>query len=149
MRIDSIVADPAPPGQLVIGQGDGLDVAHKLLFGDKPGLFECHRAGDIEAEVPRDSGTVELTIELVLAQERISAMKTAKGGGETVSLEPGTPHTIHPWREAAWSATLSITSRYSYPIRGWVSSINSEGSSNYNDISGQGSGPARSDHGQG
>jgi hypothetical protein len=29
MKIDSIMAHPAPPGQLVIGQGDGLDAAHK------------------------------------------------------------------------------------------------------------------------
>jgi hypothetical protein len=68
MKIDSVIANPAQPGQPVIVQGDRLDAEHKLLFGDKPVFF-------------------------------------------------------------------GINSMYSRS-RDWVSSIDSEGSNNYNDISG-------------
>jgi hypothetical protein len=46
MKIDSVIANPAPPGRLVIVQGDGLDAAHKLLFGDKPVPFKINSAGN-------------------------------------------------------------------------------------------------------
>ena len=44
MKIDSVTASPAPPGQLLIVQGEGLDAAYKLPFGDRPALFEINSA---------------------------------------------------------------------------------------------------------
>jgi hypothetical protein len=63
MKIDKIITNPAPPGQLVIIQGDGLDATHKLLFGSEPVPFKINSAGSVEAEVPHGSGTVEVTVE--------------------------------------------------------------------------------------
>jgi polyhydroxyalkanoate synthesis regulator phasin len=42
--------------QLVIIEGDGLDPAHKVLFGDKRVPFKVNSAGNIEAEVSRGWG---------------------------------------------------------------------------------------------
>jgi IPT/TIG domain len=62
MKIDSIVTNPAPPGQPVIIQGDGLDAADKLLFGDEPVPFKVNSTGGLETNVPSGSGTVEVTV---------------------------------------------------------------------------------------
>lgn len=64
MKIDSVIANPASPGQPMIVQGDGWDTAHKLLFGDKPVPCRDNNAGDSETEISCGSGTVEVTIEL-------------------------------------------------------------------------------------
>ncbi|MDQ3763556.1 MAG: IPT/TIG domain-containing protein [Actinomycetota bacterium] len=64
MKIDKIITNPAPSGQPVIIQGDGLDAAHKLLFGDESVPFKVNSTGSIEANVPSASGTVEVTVEL-------------------------------------------------------------------------------------
>ena len=64
MKIDGFMTNPAPPGQLVITQGDGLDAAHKLLFGGKPVPFKVNSAGNLETEISRGSGAVEVPIEL-------------------------------------------------------------------------------------
>lgn len=63
MRIDSITTNPAPPGQPMIIQGDGLAAAEKLLFGDEPVPFKVNSTGSIEANVPHGSGTVDVTVE--------------------------------------------------------------------------------------
>jgi IPT/TIG domain len=64
MKIDSITTNPAPPGQPVIIQGDGLDAAEKVLFGDESVPFKVNSTGSIEANVPSGSGTVDVTVEL-------------------------------------------------------------------------------------
>ncbi|MGH3835604.1 MAG: IPT/TIG domain-containing protein [Pseudonocardiaceae bacterium] len=64
MKIDSIITSPAPPGQPVIIQGEGLDAAERLLFGSEPVPFKVNSTGSIEAEVPDGSGTVDVTVEL-------------------------------------------------------------------------------------
>ncbi len=64
MKIDNIITSPAPPGQPVIIQGDGLDAAEKLLFGDESVPFKVNSTGSIEATVPNGSGTVDVTVEL-------------------------------------------------------------------------------------
>lgn len=64
MKIDSVVTNPAPPGQLVIIQGEGLSDAQKLLFGDESVPFTVNSTGSIETEVPPGSGTVEVAVEL-------------------------------------------------------------------------------------
>ena len=64
MKIDSIITNPAPPGQPVIIQGDGLDAADKLLFGDESVPFKVNSTGSIETTVPDGSGTVDVTVEL-------------------------------------------------------------------------------------
>jgi uncharacterized protein YfaP (DUF2135 family) len=64
MKIDDIITNPAPPGQPVIIQGEGLDAAEKLLFGDESVPFKVNSTGSIEATVPHGSGTVDVTVEL-------------------------------------------------------------------------------------
>ena len=63
MKIDAIITNPAPPGQLLIIQGEGLDAAHKLLFGNEPVPFKINSTGGIETEAPNGSGEVEVTAE--------------------------------------------------------------------------------------
>jgi hypothetical protein len=40
MRIDSVLPNRASPGQSVIIQGDGLEAAEKVLFGDQESLLK-------------------------------------------------------------------------------------------------------------
>jgi hypothetical protein len=63
MKIDKIITNPAPPGQLVIIEGNGLDAADKLYFGDEPTAFTVNSTGSIETTIPSGSGTVEVTVE--------------------------------------------------------------------------------------
>jgi uncharacterized protein YfaP (DUF2135 family) len=63
MKIDTIITDPAPPGQLIIIRGEGLEGAQKLLFGNESVPFNINSTGSIEAEVPQGSGKVEVTVE--------------------------------------------------------------------------------------
>ena len=63
MKIDKVITNPAPPGQLVIIQGEGLDGAQKLLFGNESVPFKVNSTGSIETEVPHGSGTVEVAVE--------------------------------------------------------------------------------------
>jgi hypothetical protein len=63
MKIDNIITSPAPPGQPVIIQGEGLDAAHKLLFGNDSVPFKINNTGGIETEVPPGSGSVEVSVE--------------------------------------------------------------------------------------
>jgi hypothetical protein len=64
MKIDSITPSSALPDTPVLIKGDGLDAADKLLFGDEPVPFKVNNTGSLEANVPRGSGTVEVTVEL-------------------------------------------------------------------------------------
>ena len=64
MKIDKVITNPAPPGQLVLIQGEGLDGAQKLLFGDESVPFKVNSTGGIETEVPHGSGTVVVAVEL-------------------------------------------------------------------------------------
>ncbi|MGQ0718166.1 MAG: IPT/TIG domain-containing protein [Pseudonocardiales bacterium] len=64
MKIDSIITNPAPPGQPVIIKGDGLDAAKQLLFGNEPVPFKVNSTGGIETNVPDGSGTVDVTVEM-------------------------------------------------------------------------------------
>jgi hypothetical protein len=63
MKIESDIANPVPLGRLVIIQGDGVDAAHKLLFGDKPVPIKINETRTIETGVPPSSGMVEVAIE--------------------------------------------------------------------------------------
>lgn len=63
MKIDNVIANPAPSGQLIIIQGDGLGEAQKLLFGGESVPFSVNSTGSIETEVPAGSGTVEVAVE--------------------------------------------------------------------------------------
>ncbi|HEX4100739.1 MAG: IPT/TIG domain-containing protein [Pseudonocardiaceae bacterium] len=62
MRIDSVLPDRASPGQSVIIQGDDLETAKKIFFGDQEVPFEID-GGSLVVEVPDGSGTVEVTVE--------------------------------------------------------------------------------------
>ncbi|HEY3691877.1 MAG TPA: IPT/TIG domain-containing protein [Pseudonocardiaceae bacterium] len=62
MRIDSVLPNRASPGQSVIIQGDGLEAAEKVLFGDQEVSFEVN-GETLVAEVPDGSGPVEVTVE--------------------------------------------------------------------------------------
>ncbi|MGH3693518.1 MAG: IPT/TIG domain-containing protein [Pseudonocardiaceae bacterium] len=63
MKIDKIITNPAPPGQLVIIEGDGLASADKLHFGGEPTPFKVNSTGSIETTIPSGSGTVEVIVE--------------------------------------------------------------------------------------
>lgn len=63
MKIDSIITSTAPPGQLVLIQGEGLQAARKVLFGDEPVPFKVNSTGGIELTVPSGSGTVDVSVE--------------------------------------------------------------------------------------
>jgi IPT/TIG domain len=63
MKIDKIVTDPAPPGQLVLIQGEGLEGAHKVVFGDEPVPFKVNSTGSLEVTVPSGSGRVDVVVE--------------------------------------------------------------------------------------
>ena len=63
MKIDKIVTDPAPPGQLVLIQGEGLEAADKVVFGNESVPFKVNSTGSIEVTVPSGSGTVEVAVE--------------------------------------------------------------------------------------
>jgi len=63
MKIDKIITNPAPPGQLVIIEGDGLAAADKLHFGGEPIPFKVNSTGGIETTIPSGSGTVEVAVE--------------------------------------------------------------------------------------
>jgi len=45
-------------------KGDGLDGAHKLLFGGESVPFKVNSTGTLEADAPSGSGTIEVTAEL-------------------------------------------------------------------------------------
>jgi hypothetical protein len=62
MRIDSVLPNRTSPGQSVIIQGDGLEAATKVLFGDQEASFELD-GETLVAEVPDASGEVEVTVE--------------------------------------------------------------------------------------
>ena len=62
MRIDSVLPNRASPGQSVIIQGDGLEAAEKVLFGDHEASFEVD-GETLVAEVPDGSGSVEVTVQ--------------------------------------------------------------------------------------
>ncbi len=63
MKINKIITNPAPPGQLVIIEGDELDTAEKLHFGDKTIPFKVNSTGGMETTIPDGSGTVEVSVE--------------------------------------------------------------------------------------
>jgi hypothetical protein len=63
MKIDKIITNPAPPGQLVLIEGDGLEDADKLHFGDESIQFKVNSTGSIETTIPSGSGTVDVTVE--------------------------------------------------------------------------------------
>jgi hypothetical protein len=62
MRIDSVLPNRASPGQSVIIQGDGLEAAEKVFFGDQEVSFEVD-GETLVAEVPDGSGSVEVTVQ--------------------------------------------------------------------------------------
>lgn len=62
MRIDSILPNRVSPGQSVIIQGEDLDAATKISFGDQEVSFEVD-GETLVVEVPDGSGTVEVTVE--------------------------------------------------------------------------------------
>ncbi|MFY9808298.1 MAG: IPT/TIG domain-containing protein [Pseudonocardiaceae bacterium] len=63
MQIDSITPKSALPNTPVIIKGDGLDAVDKLLFGGEPVPFKVTKTGNIEANVPSGSGTLDVTAE--------------------------------------------------------------------------------------
>lgn len=63
MKIDKIITNPAPPGQLVIIEGDDLEAAEKLHFGDESIPFNINSTGGMETTIPNGSGTVEVIAE--------------------------------------------------------------------------------------
>lgn len=62
MRIDSILPNQAPPGQSVIIQGDDLETAERVLFGDQDASFEVDGLV-LLVNVPDGSGPVDVTVE--------------------------------------------------------------------------------------
>lgn len=64
MKIESITPDSALPGTRLLINGEGLDTASKLLFGNEPVAFNVSGTGSIDADVPSGSGTVEVMFEL-------------------------------------------------------------------------------------
>ena len=63
MKINKIITNPAPPGQLVMIEGDDLEGADKLYFGNETIPFKINSTGSIETTIPNGSGTVEVTVE--------------------------------------------------------------------------------------
>lgn len=61
MRVDSVLPNRASPGHSVIIQGDGLETAEKVFFGDQEVSF--HVDGEVLVVVPEVSGAVEVIIE--------------------------------------------------------------------------------------
>jgi hypothetical protein len=62
MRIDSIIPAQVSSGQSVIIQGEGLDTATKVFFGEHESSFEVD-GQTLVVPVPDSSGTVEVTVE--------------------------------------------------------------------------------------
>lgn len=62
MRIDSVLPNRTSPGQSVIIQGDGLEAAEKVVFGDDEVCFNVD-GETLVADVPDASGTVGVTVE--------------------------------------------------------------------------------------
>ena len=62
MRIDSILPNRVSPGQSVIIQGDGLETAVKVFFGDQEASFDVD-GETLVVPVPDGSGTVDVTVE--------------------------------------------------------------------------------------
>jgi IPT/TIG domain len=62
MRIDSVLPSRTSPGQSVIIQGDGLETAEKMFFGDDDVRFNVDGA-TLVADVPDASGPVGVTVE--------------------------------------------------------------------------------------
>jgi hypothetical protein len=62
MRIDSVLPSRTSPGQSVIIQGDGLEAAEKVVFGDVEVRFNVD-GGSLVADVPDASGPVGVTVE--------------------------------------------------------------------------------------
>jgi len=62
MRIDSVLPDRASSGQSVIIQGDALETATKVFFGDQEVSFEID-GETLVVQLPYGLGTVEVTVE--------------------------------------------------------------------------------------
>jgi hypothetical protein len=72
MQIDSILPDQAPPGQTVIIQGEDLETAEKVFFGDQEASFDVD-GQTLLVTVPDGAGTVEVTVEGVDGQNDLSS----------------------------------------------------------------------------
>ncbi|MDQ3904269.1 MAG: IPT/TIG domain-containing protein [Actinomycetota bacterium] len=62
MKINSVTPNSALPDTPVMITGEGLDAASTLYFGDQSVPFKVSGTGNIEANVPDGSGTVEVTV---------------------------------------------------------------------------------------
>lgn len=62
MRIDSVLPNQAPPGQSVIIQGEDLEAAEKVFFGDQEASFDVD-GQTLLVQVPDGSGAVDVTVE--------------------------------------------------------------------------------------
>jgi IPT/TIG domain len=62
MRIDSVMPTRVSPGQSVIIQGEGLETATRVFFGEQEVSFDVD-GQTLVVPVPDSSGTVELTVE--------------------------------------------------------------------------------------
>jgi IPT/TIG domain-containing protein len=62
MRIDSILPNLASPGQSVVIQGENLEAAKRVFFGDQETTFEVD--GEVLlVKVPDGSGAVDVMVE--------------------------------------------------------------------------------------
>ena len=74
MRIDSIMPTRVSPGQSVIVQGEGLETATRVLFGEQDTPFQVD-GETLVVPVPESSGTVAVTVE------------GAEGSSNTVNID--------------------------------------------------------------
>lgn len=62
MRIDSVIPTQVSPGQSVIIQGEGLETATRVFFGEQEASFEVD-GETLVVPVPDSPGPVDVTIE--------------------------------------------------------------------------------------
>ena len=72
MRIDSILPNHAPPGQSVIIQGDDVEAAERVFFGDQEASFDVD-GQTLLVTVPDGAGTVDVTVEGADGQSDLSS----------------------------------------------------------------------------
>ena len=62
MQIVSVLPNRTSPGQSVIIQGEGLETAEKVFFGDQEVTFQID-GESLVVNVPDSAGEVEVTVE--------------------------------------------------------------------------------------
>jgi hypothetical protein len=63
MKINNVTPGSALPNTPVLIEGEGLEAAKTLYFGDRSVPFKVNNTGSLQADVPDGSGIVEVSVE--------------------------------------------------------------------------------------